>query len=293
MIRIRKLSKSFGKARVLDGIDLDVSRGESVALWGSNGAGKTTIIRCITGIYRHEGSITIDGVDTARQGKAARQLIGYVPQEAGLYDDFRVADAVIFFAQLRGLGAVDAPGLLASVGLAGQHRKRVRQCSGGMKQRLSLAIAMLGSPPVMLLDEVTASLDAVGRTELIGLLSTVAKSSNRAILFASHRIEEIAALATRVLVLRDGRIQRDLPVAHFVREYAEASILHLFMPREHIAPALAVLAKQGIDASVNGHGILVPVRPGDRMRPLDILRDGRVVIDDFEILSADRKESKR
>jgi ABC-2 type transport system ATP-binding protein/nitrous oxidase accessory protein len=292
MICIRQLSKSFGRTCVLDGIDLDVARGESVALWGSNGAGKTTIIRCITGIYRHQGSITIDGLDTSRAGKAARQRIGYVPQEAGLYDDFRVAEAVTFFAHLRGLNDVDTSALLDSVGLAGQERKRVRQCSGGMKQRLSLAIAMLGSPPVMLLDEVTASLDAVGRTELIGLLSTIAKSANRAILFASHRIEEIAALATRVLVLKQGRIERDLPVATFVHEFAESSILHLLMPREQIAPAIAVLAQEGIDARVNGRGILVPVRPGDRMKPIEILRRDRVVIDDFEILSSDRKESK-
>jgi ABC-2 type transport system ATP-binding protein/nitrous oxidase accessory protein len=293
MIRIRQLSKSFGRARVLDGIDLDVAEGESVALWGSNGAGKTTIIRCITGIYRHEGSIAIDNLDTSRHGKAARQRIGYVPQEAGLYDDFRVAEAVAFFARLRGLDGVDESALLSSVGLCGHERKRVRQCSGGMKQRLSLAIAMLGSPPVMLLDEVTASLDAVGRTELIGLLSTITKSSNRAILFASHRIEEIAALATRVLVLKEGRVQRDVPVATFVHEYAESSILHLFMPREHIAQAMAILADEGIDARVNGHGILVPVRPGDRMRPIDILRRDRVVIDDFEMLSGDRQEANR
>src|SRR5690606_12426351 len=103
--------------------------------------------------------------------KHARRLIGYVPQELGFYDDLGVAEAVGYFARLKGV-RLDSPSEpLERVGLAGHERKRVRELSGGMKQRLALAIALLGDPPILVLDEVTASLDACGRQEFVGLLA--------------------------------------------------------------------------------------------------------------------------
>jgi ABC-type multidrug transport system ATPase subunit len=284
MITIEHLSKSFGQARVLNDISLRIATGESVALWGSNGAGKTTLIRCVAGLYSHQGNIFIDKLDTCREGKRARQLVGFVPQESGLDDDLRVGRAVQFFADLRGVHDICIADTLASVGLAEHSRKRVRELSGGMKQRLALAIALLGRPPVLLLDEVTASLDLSGRGELIQLLSRVAQSEQRAVVFASHRIEEIAALASRVLVLDKGRIALDLSRDQFIEQFGQAELLHLVMDLESAKRALPLLSYRGFDARLNGRGVLVRVRAGKRMQPIDILRGERLLINDMELL---------
>jgi ABC-type multidrug transport system ATPase subunit len=209
MITIDHLTMRFGRSTAVDDVSLTIGAGESVALWGDNGAGKTTIIRCVLGLLRHEGKIRIGQFDSRKQGKQARQLIGYVPQELGFYDDLRVREAVKFFARLKGHSHADCNTVLAGVGLEGHGDKRIRDLSGGMKQRLALAIALLGNPPVLVLDEVTASLDACGREEFVSLLAEFRRSSQCAMLFASHRREEIEALATRVVTLERGKVIRD------------------------------------------------------------------------------------
>lgn len=208
MIRIDHLVKRFGRSYAVQDVSLTLARGDSVALWGANGAGKTTVIRCVLGLLPYEGTIEIAGLDLRRHGKAARRLIGYVPQELGFYDDLRVHEAIRFFARLKGVTIPGIDEVLGPVSLGGHERKRIRDLSGGMKQRLALAIALLGEPPILILDEVTASLDACGRDEFVALLGALA-GSGRTLLFASHRSEEIATLAKRVITMEGGRIARD------------------------------------------------------------------------------------
>jgi len=226
MIDFVNVSKRFGRARVLSGVNLRIAPGGSVALWGTNGAGKTTLLRCLLGLYRFDGRITLAGHDVIRDGKRARAAVGYVPQELGFYDDLRVDQALRFFASLKGVGTPPAAELLDRVGLPGQGAKRVRELSGGMKQRLALAIAMLGEPPVLVRDEVTASLDACGRAEFVDLLARLA-GSGRTMLFASHRVEEIAALARTVVTLERGVVQSVQETAEFLARQGEAKSLRL------------------------------------------------------------------
>lgn len=217
MIRIDAVTKRFGRAAALDRVSLELQAGDSIALWGANGAGKTTLIRCVLGLLRYEGRIEVGGHDATRHGKAARLLVGYVPQELGFHDDLRVAEAVAFFAGLKGIARPDVRGSLAAVGLDPHRGKRVRELSGGMKQRLALAIALLGDPPVLVLDEVTASLDAVGRDEFVALLKQLS-GDGRTMLFASHRLEEVSILAARVAVLEHGRLVRAVSRDEFLAE---------------------------------------------------------------------------
>lgn len=205
MIDITDVSKRFGSTVALDGLSLRVDAGESVALWGANGAGKSTLIRCVLGLLRFGGTIRVGGLDVRRQGKRSRRLIGYVPQELGFHDDLPVGQAVRFFARLKGAKIGSVEEVLAGVHLDGQHRTRIRDLSGGMKQRLALALALVGDPPVLVLDEVTASLDACGREEFTSLLAALS-SAGRTLLFASHRLDEIGALAHRVVTIERGRI---------------------------------------------------------------------------------------
>lgn len=294
MIQINHLIKQFGHQRAVDDVTFTVEPGESVALWGSNGAGKSTILRCVLGLMRFKGQITVFGNDVLRQGKRVRQLIGYVPQELGFYDDLRVGEAIRYFATLKNVGAIDSAAALERVGLCGHERKSIRQLSGGMKQRLALAIALLGDPPVLVLDEVTASLDAVGRREFIHLLATLVadRSVRRSILFASHRVEEIDALATRVLRLDRGKVVIDQSALSFstrIRaEEVEAArpLLRLFIePRVDSWRAIMLLQSSGFDARMNGRGVYVSVKHGQRGVPFRLLADAGMRVDDFEFVA--------
>ncbi len=284
MIEIEGLTKRFGRTAAVDAVSLRVAAGESVALWGANGAGKTTLIRCVLGLLRHAGRITVAGHDTRRRGKQARQAIGYVPQELGFYDDLGVGAAVRYFGSLRGVRVREVDEVLAKVKLDGHAGKRVRDLSGGMKQRLALAIALLSSPRVLVLDEVTASLDAVGRGEFVSLLATLTRSTDHATLFASHRVEEIGALATRVVTLGRGRVVSDVPVAEFVGRHGGSQVMHVFLEAGQRDAAIGVLRGGGLAARMNGRGILVPVAHGRRAAPLRILHEARIDVADFEVL---------
>ena len=284
MIRVEHVTKRFGRTAVVSDASFEIPQGRSLALWGSNGAGKTTLIRCVLGLFRFDGHATVCGHDVRRQGKAARRAIGYVPQELGFYDELSVREAIDFFSRLKGLGRADVRAALAHVGLEGQESKRVRDLSGGMKQRLALAIALLGDPPVLVLDEVTASLDAVGREEFVGLLEQLS-GSGRTMLFASHRVEEISALAHRVAVLNAGVIERIDDCARFVATMDRGAVLHLSIDVASRDRALQSLRIAGFSAELNGVGVLVPVAPESKAAPLRLLAEARIVVDNFEIVS--------
>jgi ABC-type multidrug transport system ATPase subunit len=286
MIEMNQLTKTFGRTTVVDAVSLAIGAGEAVALWGENGAGKTTIIRCVLGLLRYRGTIRIAGLDAWRDGKRARQLVGYVPQELGFYDDLRVHEAVRFFGRLKGVRVSDVDESLARVGLAGHGAKSIRQLSGGMKQRLALSIALLGDPPVLVLDEVTASLDACGRAEFVELLASLTKSPGRATLFASHRVEEIDALATRVVTLERGRITSDVKAGDFVRRAGAANVLHVFLGGDRVAEALEVLGAGGVSACRNGRGIFIKADPANRAQALYRLEQANIRVEDFEIVPA-------
>jgi ABC-type multidrug transport system ATPase subunit len=208
MILIENVRMKFGRFVALDGVTLSVERGQAVALWGPNGAGKTTLLRCTLGLLSFGGSVKIDGIDVRRRGKAARQLLGYVPQELAFYDDFRVVEAIAFFARLKRVDRAACSKALSIAGLGEHQRKRVRELSGGMKQRLALGIAMLTDPPILMLDEPTSNLDAAGRQDLLAQLAEL-RAQGKTVFFTSHRPEEVQELADRVITMESGRIVGD------------------------------------------------------------------------------------
>lgn len=207
MIQTSHLTKKFGRFLALDDVSLQVGEGEVVALWGPNGAGKSTLVRCLLGLLPFSGAATIAGVDVHKHGKAARRLIGYVPQEPALFDDLRVDEAALFFGRLKRASAEEVRRMLVEVHLVPHAKKRVRELSGGLKQRLSLGLARLTDPPVILMDEPTASLDAETRAELLGDVARL-RERGKTVLLISHRPEEVQQLADRIITLEAGRIVR-------------------------------------------------------------------------------------
>jgi ABC-type multidrug transport system ATPase subunit len=206
VIRARGLVVTLGGRRILDGVDLDVGEGEGVALVGPNGAGKTTVLRCVLGLVRHQGTIEIGGIDAARDPVGARRRLGYMPQVPAFCEQ-RARGALAFVAALRGERGVDVDRLLAQVGLAAHADRDVSSFSTGMRQRLSLAAALIGDPRLLVLDEATASLDLEGQTEVVALLRRL-RAAGTTVLMSSHRAEELRALADRVVTLDEGRVVR-------------------------------------------------------------------------------------
>lgn len=289
MITARNVTKRFGRVTAVDDLSFTIEQGSAVALWGSNGAGKTTLIRCLLGILRFRGRIAVAGHDARRHGKAVRRLIGYVPQELAFHDDMRLGPAMSFFAGLRGVRRERAVELLAHVGLAGHEHKRVRDLSGGMKQRLALAVAMLSDPPVIVLDEPTSNLDAAGRGEVVDTLKGL-KAAGKTIVFASHRPDEVVALADRMLLLERGRLVRGATPGEVWPAASAVQTMRLTVPGHLEASAAELLRGAGHAVNLNGHGLCVAVSRDRKAAPIRVLAEASVDVRDFEILDDFRIE---
>lgn len=250
MIEMCNITKRFGRFVAVDDVSLKIAPGEAVALWGPNGAGKSTLIRCLLGLLPFGGQASVAGLDVRRNGKAARRLIGYLPQEPALFDDLRVAEVAILFARLKRCGVSDARLMLNEIGLAQHARKRVRQLSGGMKQRLALGLALLNDPPAIVLDEPTSHLDESGRIELLDDIDRL-RRTGKSILLISHRPEEVKRIADRVVTLESGRIVRDDITSVPSNESAEVSLV---VDQTKIDQAIEALQHAGIDARPSHNG---------------------------------------
>lgn len=283
MIEVRNLTKRFGRFTAVDNLSFSVREGQAVALWGANGAGKTTAVRCLLNLFPYEGEITVNGLDARRQSKEVRRLVGFVPQELSFHDDMTVAETLVFYARLRKLpGGYDFTPLLEQLRLTTHIRHRVGELSGGLKQRLALAVALLSDPPILILDEPTASLDIRSREEFLILLRSL-KQAGKTMVFSSHHLEEITALADRVLLLEDGRLVVDAPPDQLERQLNWETTLHLYLPEAGIDPALQTLEGLGMPVSRNGRGVRVHVTPGAKGKVLRALHEAGVEVDDFSI----------
>ncbi len=281
MIAISHLTKQFGSFTAVDDLSLTVAANEALALWGQNGAGKTTVIKCLLGLLPHRGSIEVGGLNIRRQGRAARRLIGYVPQELAFYEDMNAAETVMHFARLRKVAVASVGSILAPVGLAEHARKPVGTLSGGMKQRLALALALLGDPPVLVLDEPTSNLDTEARGQFLTLLAQV-KSAGKTVLFTSHRLDEVETLADRVLVMRLGQEEFTAPASQLAQRLNLRTQIKLHLSPEQIDPALGLLSADGFQVRRNGIGIVVDVPHGAKAGPIHALSRADIVVTDFE-----------
>lgn len=204
MIQATELELVLEGRRILDRVSLDIARGESVALVGPNGSGKTSVLRCLFGLVPFAGRASIDGHDVVREPVAARSRLGYVPQRAA-FGDARAHEVLAFVARLRGVPHGQIAPALARVGLDAHAAERVRTFSVGMQQRLAIAVALLGDPPVLLLDEPSASLDQAGQQAFFDVVCRL-RASGHTLLLASHRREEVESLTDRVVRLDAGRV---------------------------------------------------------------------------------------
>jgi len=282
-VRVVDVSKRYGSRAALQGVSFAAQAGEAVALWGANGAGKSTLLKAMLGLVQCQGEITISGQSLAQAGKAVRRSVGYVPQELALYDQ-SVTATLSFYAQLKSVSQDRASALIDRLGLADHARAAVAALSGGLKQRLALAVALLADPPVLLLDEPTANLDAAAQQDYLKLLAELRSHEDKTIVFASHRLEEVEALADRVLLLEQGRLVAVLTPAELLARVLPEVELTLWVPTAQRQDALSALASAGWVAHANGRGtVVVRVRAEHKAKPMQALQARGITIDNFDL----------
>lgn len=207
-IEVAGLEKSFGDLHVLRGVDLVVERGTVVALLGSNGAGKTTIVHILSTLLKaDEGTASVDGFDVGTQAAKVRERFSLTGQFAAVDDLLSGRENLVLIARLRHL---DHPGeiadhLLDRFSLTEAGDRRVSEYSGGMRRRLDVAMSLIGDPSVIFLDEPTTGLDPEARLEVWSTVRRLAGSGTTVLLTTQH-LEEAEHLADRIAVLHDGRI---------------------------------------------------------------------------------------
>ena len=282
VVAVRSLSKRFDGVQALADVSFTVAAGEAVALWGDNGAGKTTILKCILGLVAHQGSIQVGAWNAARQGKQARQLLGYVPQDPAFYPDMTVGQTVDLFRRLRKVDITRGADVLRIVGLEEQRDKAVRALSGGMKQRLALAVALLGDPPVLLLDEPTANLDTSGREAFIGLLQRL-KADGKTLVLTSHRFSEVEVLCDRVVALKQGRVEFVTAPRDAARSLGLRTEVWLRVDADAVERAVSLLRADGFSVTRNGHGVRVQVDARRKLQPLRLLEGAGVQVEDMDV----------
>lgn len=210
LIRADGLAKSFGHTRAIDGVSLKVSAGEIFGLVGPDGAGKTTLMRLLCGaLHMDSGSCSLAGFDVASQTERAREQVGYLPQRFSLYDDLTVWENLHFFAEVHGLPAQEweprSQETLSFVGLAEFKDRRAGQLSGGMKQKLGLAVAVINRPRVLLLDEPTTGVDPVTRQDFWQLIIRLVAQDQVAVLISTPYMDE-ASRCMHIGFMRHGRM---------------------------------------------------------------------------------------
>jgi ABC-2 type transport system ATP-binding protein len=211
-VEVQGLVKRYGERAVVDAISFAIGRGEIVALLGPNGAGKTTTVEILEGYRAADGgTVRVLGADPARGGVAHRARVGLMLQGGGVDPRISAREALRLYASLHAQSRDPEP-LLDLVGLRAVADTRYRRLSGGERQRLGFALALVGDPELLILDEPTAGMDPAARRDTRGLIGTL-RSEGRTILLTTHDLADVERLADRVLILHRGRIVAEGPPA--------------------------------------------------------------------------------
>ncbi|HJR60579.1 MAG TPA: ATP-binding cassette domain-containing protein [Vicinamibacterales bacterium] len=250
MIEVTDVTKRYGRRSALSAVSLTLHAGEVTLLLGANGAGKSTLLRCILGITDFEGEIRVAGRDPLTDGQTVRSCIGYMPQSGGLHPDLTVEGTMRFYAAIRRAPGERCAALLDEAGLSSHASTKVSELSGGMRQRLGFALALLTDPRILVLDEPSASLDAASRQWLADRLRQVA-AEGRTVLVSTHGGVELMEVGHRRIVLENGHVlacdDRPLPGGSVSRHSTGAAGSRP-APAGRIAP---IIRKELTDAVCN------------------------------------------
>jgi ABC-type multidrug transport system ATPase subunit len=224
-IEVQNLTKRFGDFTALDDVSFIVEQGETVALLGPNGSGKSTSLKCLVGLtIPTSGNISVGGHDLRTHARQAKRLMSYLPQRVAFHDQLTAREVLRFYCRLRRLPErrIDETLATPNFHFNGFSDKPVSQFSGGMLQRLGLAVTCLPDTPVLVLDEPMSSLDPQGAIQFREFLTSF-KQQGKTIVFSSHILSDVIQLADRVAILVGGRLVALQPVAALREELIQAS----------------------------------------------------------------------
>ncbi len=278
MIRFEDFSKRYGDHTAVEALSFGVEPGEAVALLGPNGSGKTTTLKGAAGLVRPtSGRVFVGEPEQEVCLPAARRAISYLPQRVSFPEALTGREVVEFYRRLRGTDASRSGEVLRLASLNGASSRPISTYSGGMIQRLGLAVAALPDAPVMLLDEPTAALDPEGLCAFYGLVER-RRREGRTLLFSSHQLGDVERLADRFLLLIEGRLAASLSRVELSERLSSRGVMRLTLAS--MVPGL-ISAVRAVAPTVTWSGgeLVVPGPAADRPRVLDIVRSagGRIV----------------
>ncbi len=277
----RAVSKHYGAVHAVDGVDLEIRRGELFGLIGHNGAGKSTLFKTMLGLIPlSSGEILIDGASVSGRGfRAVRRKIGYLPENVVLYENLTGLETLQFFSRLKGASLRECAPALERVGLAAAAKRRVREYSKGMRQRLGFAQALLGKPQILFLDEPTTGLDPEAIREFYGILRAL-RAEGVTVVLTSHILAEIQERVDRLAIMAAGKVQA-LGSVQALREQMDLPLwFDIHIAPEHFDAVRAALGHLPVSAveARDGH-VAVQCRRESKMAVLEALAalDGRVL----------------
>ncbi len=219
MLTVSNVTKRYGPKLALDRVSFDVPPGQIVGLLGTNGAGKTTTMNIITGyISATSGDVSVDGHDILTEPLEAKRCIGYLPEQPPLYPDLTVEESLDFYVKLRkvrGDRAAHVDAICERVRIDSVRRRLTKNLSKGFRQRVGLALALIGDPPLLILDEPMVGLDPVEIVEIRNLIRDLA--GTRTVILSSHNLQEVQAVCSRILVIHEGRLIADDSAENLIR----------------------------------------------------------------------------
>jgi ABC-2 type transport system ATP-binding protein len=210
LLKVERLSKSFGAVRAVDSVSFEVRPGEIYGLLGPNGAGKTTSISMISGLLKPDsGEVFVAGASFWSDSQKAKSIMGVVPQELAIYEELSGRENLEFWGRMAGLSSGDAKSraveLLGALSLTDRAQDAVKTYSGGMKRRINLGCALLHRPKLLLLDEPTVGIDPQARLNILEFMSNL-RATGTAILYTTHYLEEAESLCQRIGIIDHGRL---------------------------------------------------------------------------------------
>ncbi len=273
VIHLQKLVKDYGPLRAVDGIDLSVQKGEVFAFLGPNGAGKTTTVEILEGLRpRTSGTVRVLGLDPWTENKKLIHRLGVIPQDFKFFEKIHPREAITFYAGLFGK-KVDADSILKQVQLEDKATDWYEKLSGGQKQKMGLALALVNEPELLFLDEPTTGLDPQARRSIWEVIRSL-KSEGRSVFLTTHYLEEAQLLADRVCIINHGKIAALGTPEDIIQEHGKGEVLSL-----QAAPRLAEYLRTKVDLPVRSENHTVDVElstNADILRVLNLVEQSGI-----------------
>ena len=287
MIRLERFEKSYGKILAVKPLDLHVGMGETLVLLGPNGGGKSTIIRALVGLHAPtSGRVSVAGHDLVREPDRAREQLSYLPQRVTMPGLLTAREILTLFARLKGAAETRVDMVLAQFSLADDAHRYLREFSGGMLQRLGLAVTFLHETPLYVLDEPFLNLDPQG-TEALHQLLQEKKAAGATIVFSSHILQAALRLADRVAILVEGELVEDEAAADFRAAVSRVTTVRVILEQADEVVLAAARDAGAHQARCEGKQLLFQAEPERRLAVIRAIEGAGGKVDAFHTENPD------